>query len=263
MAKPDRSPPSAPTLHGSYPHGTAASPVSPRLSTLSSPRGVALRSPSFNSASGASQPVWIPAKKADDPDYPEYIEVGPQRTTLAETLYGDKGHAGYTQFQFAQGSRFIGKSFSAKKQNQAFSTPQYTEVGPQRTTLAATLQGDESCDGYTDFAFAQGPRYVGRNFTVPISPFQKGFSQPEYVEQGGEVQPFATMVEMVQGRGPRELSPRYKGLQMQRYLHLPSFYFRAGISCLLCSFFCNSLLVPLPHVEKIRPAQCELASASR
>lgn len=222
-----------------------SSPVSPRLIALACPRSVTVRNPSFKILPGASPGTRRRAKKANDHfSNPEYIEVGPQRTTLASTLHGNTGHAGFTQFKFAQGSRFVGKGFAAKKDNQAFPTHEYTEVGPQRTTLAATLRGDKGHDVYTELAFAQGPKYVGRNFSVPINTFQKGFSQPEYVEEGGEVQPFATMVEMVQGRGPRELFPRHKGsgLQMHRYLNFAFFY-------LCCILFLLKYPVSCAHFD--------------
>ena len=63
----------------------------------------------------------------------------------------------------------------------------YIPLGPQRSTLAATLNGDAH-DGFTEFAFGQGPKFVGKNFaTGPKSPFDRGFMRHKHVEEGPEV----------------------------------------------------------------------------
>ncbi len=66
---------------------------------------------------------------------------------------------------------------------------EYMTLGPKRSTLAATLRGAaQSHDGFTEFEFGQGPRFVGKNLaTGPKSPFDRGFSRPGHVEEGSEV----------------------------------------------------------------------------
>jgi hypothetical protein len=65
----------------------------------------------------------------------------------------------------------------------------YIPLGPQRSTLAATLRGAaQRHDGFTEFEFGQGPKFVGKSFaTGPKSPFDRGFSRPRHVEEGPEV----------------------------------------------------------------------------
>ena len=87
----------------------------------------------------------------------------------------------------------------AKKADSAFSRPEYISVGPERSTLAETLHGGDAHEGYTQFAFAQGSRYVGKNFSAGQSPFAGGFSRPEYMDSGPRKE------------GSDEQSPRHKG----------------------------------------------------
>ena len=74
----------------------------------------------------------------------------------------------------------------AKKADDAFSRPEYISVGPERSTFAATLNSgkDHRPHGYTQFTFAQGPKYVGKSFVIGKSPYAAGFSRPEYIDSG-------------------------------------------------------------------------------
>lgn len=77
--------------------------------------------------------------------------------------------------------RLAHKAANAKPINE------YIPIGPQRSTLAATLNG-EVHNGFTEFDFAQGPKFVGKNFTTgPKSPFDRGFTRHKHVEEGPEV----------------------------------------------------------------------------
>lgn len=72
----------------------------------------------------------------------------------------------------------------AKKADDAFSRAEYISVGPERSTFAATLNSGEDHNGYTQFSFAQGPKYVGRGFSNGKSLYAAGFSRPEYIDSG-------------------------------------------------------------------------------
>ncbi len=129
----------------------------------------------------------------------------------------------------------------AKKTDGAFSRPEYIGVGPERSTLAETLHGGDAHDGYTQFVFAQGPRYVGKNFSAGGSPFAGGFSRPEYMDSGPRTE------------GSGEKSPRIKGRGF--YMHRCAL--ARGICASACGFApCSRVwrfLPRRPHVARLTP----------
>jgi hypothetical protein len=121
---------------------------SPPTPVSSMPHASPVESPRSRSSMKLPGPVWRPAKKADDAfSRAEYISVGPERSTFAATLNSGEDHNGYTQFTFAQGPKYVGKSFSTGKNLYAagFSRPEYIDSGPR--TEESTLRSPRDRGG--------------------------------------------------------------------------------------------------------------------